>query len=104
MPEPADRHPELTGHPELRAAGVHQVWNAAQSAILVRAVPGALLQQHGSQLFPLVATAKRFDREEGLGDQVAVALQPKDLRARREPVPVAQGLGDRDLSLPIPSD
>ena len=58
MPEPADRHPELLGHPKLGAAGEHRVWSATRSAILVRAVPGALLQQHGRQLFPLEATTK----------------------------------------------
>jgi hypothetical protein len=51
-------------------------------------VPGALLWQHGRQLFPLDTTAKLFDREERLRDEVGAALEPQDLRARREPVPV----------------
>jgi hypothetical protein len=52
---------------------------------------------------PLEAPTKLFDREEGLGDEVAVALQPHELCARPEPVPVAQGLRDGDMSLPIDS-
>ena len=75
-PEPADRHPELLGHAKLGVAGEDRVWSATRSAVLVRAVPSALVQQDARQLFPLAVTTKPFDREEGLGDEVAVALQP----------------------------
>ena len=85
-PEPAERHRlELLCYPKLRVAGEHRVWSATRSAILVRAVPVTLLQKHGRQIDPLEATTKLFDREEGLGDEVGVAIQPHDLRAGREP-------------------
>ena len=43
--------PEHLGHPKLGVASELRVWSATRSAILVRAVPGALLQQHGRQLY-----------------------------------------------------
>src|SRR5579875_3915860 len=72
-----------------------------RSAIFVLAIPRALLQQHCRQLGALEAPTQLLDREEGLRDEIAVALQPHDLGARGEPVAIAQRLGDGDLALRI---
>ena len=68
------------------------------------AIPRSLLQQHCRQFGALEAPTQLFDREEGLRDEIAVALQPHDLGARGEPVAVAQWLGDGDLALRIDPD